>query len=117
MANKVPSLGATISLDGPKVHTRVAHEVPSLGATISPDGPRVHTRVANNIPGLRATTNEQAAIDVPNFGATISLCLGRGECPARHPVSSTIKAECILPRIHDSKTNMESSPNNLPLGR
>ena len=117
MANKVPSLGATISLDGPKVHIQVANEVPSLGAAISPNGPRVHTRVANNVPSLGATTNEQAAIDVPNFGATISLCLGWGKCPARHPVSLTIKAECILPRIHDSKTKMESSPNNLPLGR
>ena len=121
VTNKVPSLGAAISPDGPKVHTQVANEVPSLGATISPNGPRVHTRVANDVPSLGATTDEQkahtrVAIDIPNFGATISLCLG-GECPARHPLSSTIKAECILSRIHDSKTKMESSPNNLLLGR
>jgi hypothetical protein len=54
VANKVPSLGTAISLDGGKVHSRVANEVPSLRAAISLDGGKVHTRVANEVPSLGA---------------------------------------------------------------
>ena len=79
MAPQVPSLGASISLDGPKVYTRVAAKVPSLGASISLDG-SVHNRVAPQVPSLGATisldgpkVHTRVAPQVPSLGATVSL--------------------------------------------
>ncbi len=88
MKAQVPSLGASISPNGAKVHTPVAAKVPSLGATINLDGheQKVHTPVANQVTSL------EAAISADGQLAQI-----RVEPSNASPNSNTIDANCTNP--------------------
>jgi hypothetical protein len=112
VANKVPSLGAAISLDGGKVHTRVA---PSLLTAIILDGGKVHTRVAPSARAAislnRGRVHTQVA-PTPSLGAAINLDGGKVHTRVANKVPS-LGATVISPDEQKNTPEWQSTSPTL----